>query len=696
MGCVNKSSKEFKNLSERHNLDSNALELIVHKYWLETGNETLFPTDVYIQAQLGNTLYQEDGKNVREMWKRHYSSTKEFPTLQEVQAAYSEAARYFPKSAIYYYRNAKGNFMLSVKKPVKAINRNKEDFFYKLDNMAPTSEGKTLGLNLKENRPYDINKVEELYNKFNTDRTSKDLANKVFNLAKSLGLSIAFNDTLPEGTMGRYTNANSIVYRKSFLENDAMNNLKAPILLHEVLHAVSMYALSDQINGSELSVPLRNFKIKMNSLYQDLKTNPLLKGERGIVDVREFVAELGNPVFRSKIQEIDKLNKANAPRKSFWGRVLDAFKMLLGIHNSNSYYERSMKALDEALGAFDIDTYMRYNGIKHQLRYETANNKISTQFNRNTNVIKDAIKSGKWTPMALKELNNLTKDLEDGKITYQRFPKEAARGWHQGGRANEIASVLLGANESSSTENPRSFSEKYERDKREQPIQERIIENWAKAEGIWYDNLDNVKGKELFAEGGEAKVFANNGDTKVTKILSTVYFITPQFALDRITLHNTLFPVAPLKVIGFGRNSNGEFQFLVEQPFIQGEPATQEEIDKFITKAGFEKSKKDKGNTFISDDLYLSDLHDENVIKTPKGNLVVIDADLRLNTPDFNRNGKYKINNSYNPQNEMFSHLGTKRYKFKNETQLFKVIPHTSKFQKNRPASPERNTFEGS
>jgi len=51
---------------------------------------------------------------------------------------------------------------------------------------------------------------------------------------------------------------------------------------------------------------------------------------------------------------------------------------------------------------------------------------------------------------------------------------------------------------------------------------------------------------------------------------------------------------------------------------------------------------------------------------------------------------------SYNPQNEMFSHLGTKRYNFKNETQLFKVIPHTSKFQKNRPASPERNTFEGS
>lgn len=36
----------------------------------------------------------------------------------------------------------------------------------------------------------------------------------------------------------------------------------------------------------------------------------------------------------------------------------------------------------------------------------------------------------------------------------------------------------------------------------------------------------------------------------------------------------------------------------------------------------------------------------------------------------------------YNPQNEMFSHFGTKRYNFKNETQLFKVTPHTSKNQK--------------
>lgn len=36
----------------------------------------------------------------------------------------------------------------------------------------------------------------------------------------------------------------------------------------------------------------------------------------------------------------------------------------------------------------------------------------------------------------------------------------------------------------------------------------------------------------------------------------------------------------------------------------------------------------------------------------------------------------------YNPQNEMFAHFQTKRIIFKNETQLFKVIPHTPKILK--------------
>ena len=653
MGCVNKSSKEFKDIAARNNLADNTLELITHKYWLETGNETLFPTDVYIQAQLGNTQYQESGKSVRELWGKMYNTPQEFKSLSQFQAARKEASRFFPQSAIVHYRNAKGNYVLSVKRPVEKADYSKDDFFDEFDNIGSMRDVKKLNLGIRENQTYTISKVQELYNRFNEDRTSKVLADKVFSIAKDLGIEVSFNESLPFGTMGRYTNSNTITYKKSFLERDIMTNKKASIILHEVLHSVSMYALSNQTKNWKRPEALQEFHTEINSLYQDLKNNPLLKGERGVVDVFEFVAELANPIFRGKIQEIDKQSKAN---KSFWSRILDAFKSLLGLHTSDTYYQRSMNALDKALNAFDIDTYMRYNGIKSHLRKEVVNNTINQQNQRYNNksteqldksldTIRSVIESGKWTSESLTVLDNLIKDIENGKVTYKRFPQEASRGMYQGGTANATASILLSSNESSSGNASLSVSERYERDKRQQPIQERIIESWAKAKSIWHDNLDTINGKELFAEGGEAKVFANDGDTKVIKILSTEYFITSQFALDRITLHNTLFPEAALKITGFGRNSKGEFQFLVEQPFIQGTPATQAEIDRFITKAGFTKSTKDKGNTFITDDLYVSDLHDENVIKTPNSNLIVIDADLRLNTPELNRNGKYVINN---------------------------------------------------
>lgn len=365
MGCVNKSSKEFKDIAARHNLADNTLELITHKYWLETGNETLFPTDVYIQAQLGNSHYQESGKSVRELWGKMYNTPQEFKSLSQLQVARKEASRFFPQSAIVHYRNAKGNYVLSVKRPVEQANYDKDDFFDEFDNIGSMRDVKKLNLGIRENQTYTISKVQELYNRFNDDRTSKALADKVFSIAKDLGIEVSFNETLPFGTIGRYTNSNTITYKKSFLERDIMTNKKASIILHEVLHSISMYALSNQTKNWKRPEALQKFRTEINSLYQDLKNNPLLKGERGVVDVFEFVAELANPVFRGKIQEIDKQSKAN---KSFWSRILDAFKSLLGIHTSDTYYQRSINALDKALNAFDIDTYMRYNGIKSSLR----------------------------------------------------------------------------------------------------------------------------------------------------------------------------------------------------------------------------------------------------------------------------------------------------------------------------------------
>ena len=111
------------------------------------------------------------------------------------------------------------------------------------------------------------------------------------------------------------------------------------------------------------------------------------------------------------------------------------------------------------------------------------------------------------------------------------------------------------------------------------------------------------------------------------------YFIEPILALDRISLHNAYFPETRLTVLGFGKDSNNDFKIVVEQPFIKGERISDDEIAQFMEKMGF-KLYNPRNWTFATPEIYLSDMHDENVIRSQSGNIFVIDCDIRINTPE--------------------------------------------------------------
>ena len=49
--------------------------------------------------------------------------------------------------------------------------------------------------------------------------------------------------------------------------------------------------------------------------------------------------------------------------------------------------------------------------------------------------------------------------------------------------------------------------------------------------------------------------------------------------------------------------------------------------------------------TYSTKLIYLSDLHDENVIRSKNGNVFVIDCDIRINTPALNAGGKRELIN---------------------------------------------------
>lgn len=597
MGCVNKSSKEFKDFAARNNLSDNTLELITHKYWLETGNETLFPTDVYIQAQLGNTQYQESGKSVRELWGKMYSTPQEFHSLSELQAARKEASRFFPQSAIVHYRNAMGNYVLSVKRPVEQANYDKDDFFNEFDNIGSMRDIKKLNLDITANQTYTISKVQELYNRFNDDRTSKALADKVFSIAKDLGIEVSFNETLPFGIVGRYTDDNSLIFKKSFFEDNTLTNKKAPIILHELLHALSMYALSNKTENWKRPEALQEFRTEINSLYQDLKNNPLLKGERGVVDVFEFVAELANPIFRGKIQEIDKQNKAN---KSFWSRILNAFKSLLGLHISDTYYQRSMNALDKALNAFDIDTYMRYNGIKSQLRKEVANNTI----------------------------NQTNQRLENKKLVkYDKAIKSAGRIFESTFNLIKDEQQRMGRGSKEKTSDNQSLRKQLHE---ESLRQQKELINWATKHKQLIVEPNDYYEEALgdSAAGSETRVWKNNDKGTVVKNISLNHYSTSKALMNRILIHNLVFPTTAMKMLKIGTSDNG-ISIIVEQPFIEdsGIAPTMDEIKNYMLSLGFTLSKGKGINAEYTKDGYLvTDIRPENVIKQPNGSLAVIDC----------------------------------------------------------------------
>lgn len=599
MGCVNKSSKEFKDIAARHNLADNTLELITHKYWLETGNETLFPTDVYIQAQLGNTQYQESGKSVRELWGKMYNTPQEFKSLSQLQAARKEASRFFPQSAIVHYRNAKGNYMLSVKRPVEQADYSKNEFLKELDDMSSGKNVKTLNLDINPNQTYTIDKVQELYNRFNDDRTSKALADRVFSIAKDLGIKVSFNEDLPFDITGRYINTNTIIYRKSFLEGDQMSYFKASVLLHEIIHAISMYALSNQTENWKRTKDLQKFRTEINSIYQDLKNNPILKNEYGVTDVFEFVAELANPIFRFKIKEIDKQTKAN---KSFWSRILDAFKTLLGLHTSDTYYYRSISALIKALNAFDIDTYMRYNRIKNQLRKEVTNNTINQTNQRFEN--KKLVKYDKAIKSAGRLFLQIYRSLQEGEQKYRRENE---------GKTNEGKSLR-------------------ERGYEEAARQQRQLLDWAERNhqliyepNDYYDDVFNDQN----LHGTESKVWVDQKKGVVIKNVFPNHYQNIKALLDRIAIHNIAFPSTAMTLKKIGTSDKG-VSLIIEQPLIEDSDniPTLQEIQNYMTNTlGFTLSKGKGINAEYTKDGYLvTDIRPENVIKQPDGSLAVIDC----------------------------------------------------------------------
>ena len=271
-------------------------------------------------------------------------------------------------------------------------------------------------------------------------------------------------------------------------------------------------------------------------------------------------------------------------------------------------------------------------------------------------LLDEEIRKNGINSVSLHLLDNLLAYYEEtGEDILERIPPEALRSGV--GRDEKAVAASLLVRGDGSTDSSHSLGEQYPELGRQGLRQESTLESWAKKIGIWFDDTDTafidntLQDGGFIGEGNEAKVWLGGNNT-VTKAISLRNYVSPQHALDRILLHNYHFPESHMEVTGFGRDSRGNFQIVVSQPFVRGERMTFSEINAFVRSIGFgpagrHHEPRERQNALLTtahttDRYFLGDLHLANVINAD-GIPIVIDSEMRLNTPGLGYGGRYVI-----------------------------------------------------
>lgn len=232
------------------------------------------------------------------------------------------------------------------------------------------------------------------------------------------------------------------------------------------------------------------------------------------------------------------------------------------------------------------------------------------------------------------KVNDDAERIIRGEGYLKRLSPAEEQGRIRGGKTNVIATILCaGVEESNSTGN-RRIRTKGERFKVKER-QKDILKRYAQDSGVWFsfDRLFNVN--NLVFSGVGYSIYYYN-DNYVQKVINLdVIDHTPLEYLDNISLHNYLFPEAPIELTGF-TEVNGIFTFVVRQPIIKDiQPTLYEEIEDELIKMGFAED----DDVFINENYIVEGLSPTNVLKTKGGNLVFVNPLVSLNLEDGGMDG---------------------------------------------------------
>ena len=205
-----------------------------------------------------------------------------------------------------------------------------------LDKYAPNLADEARLNNLSQ----DLKDLQTRFKLRNKDKENAKLFDRALIVAQQLGVKVNLNATATkQGALGSFNVKTNTI--ELFTKNAEK---QAETLLHELIHAVTLKALKAD---EKLLTPLQKEAIKeIKEAYDILSKDPKLKGEYGITNVEEMLAELSNKGFRDKLES-----------KGILRRILDAITGLFFKNktNKNVKYEDLKNSLYKLMDNYNLE-----------------------------------------------------------------------------------------------------------------------------------------------------------------------------------------------------------------------------------------------------------------------------------------------------------------------------------------------------
>ena len=228
-----------------------------------------------------------------------------------------------------------------------------------------------------------------------------------------------------------------------------------------------------------------------------------------------------------------------------------------------------------------------------------------------------------------------TQGYERGQYRPERLPQAAEQTVGEGSLRTALA-IVRGVHEAvaaTGQTEPTTADERWEIHQIIRPWEKEALLQWAVISDEILDEHEFTQNWLAYGEveGGEHQIYQNEG--YFLKRNNLLYHTNWLEYFHRIVLHNWLFPETSIHFEGLMLVDDELQPVITQKAFLATRGANRNEVEAEMERRGFYRRKADN---YYNPDLgvLVEDLHDENVLVSPKGSLLIFDPVIYLAKPE--------------------------------------------------------------